>query len=132
MVSASHIPQVIIELFVDDVLCRSLERMNLTMTFVVHNLFCNGIAVVPIFILGFKWFAGKLAQMGLLPKFLQDLLQIHPQQQTSSDEKEASCCNGDSSKESTGPSRVQELESEEDFPKIVNASDKVVCKFTAS
>ena len=92
-------------------------------------------AVVPILILGFKWFAGKLAQLGLLPKFMQDLLQIHPQQQqASSDEKKASCCsNGDSSKEeSNGPSRVQELESEEDFPKIVNASDKVVCKFSAS
>ena len=99
-------------------------------------------AVVPILILGFKWFAGKLASWGLLPKSIQNLLQIHATSPPGGDEnsKEKSteqCCNSSSSTAtpataaSTGPSLVQELESEEMFPKVVNESDKVVCKFTA-
>lgn len=83
-------------------------------------------AVVPILILAFKWVASKLAQMGLLPKFLQDILQLSTAVSTT--------INKDAPQiESKGPSTVKPLESEAEFDELIQKKDQtVVCKFTAS
>jgi hypothetical protein len=86
-------------------------------------------AVVPIFILGFKWLVGKLAQMGILPKAVQELLQVYAPTPPTSEEKSACCA---ASPAAGGPSVVKTLESDEDFRSFVKESEKVICKFTAT
>eukprot|EP00339_Tiarina_fusa_P018789 CAMPEP_0117020486 /NCGR_PEP_ID=MMETSP0472-20121206/15573_1 /TAXON_ID=693140 ORGANISM="Tiarina fusus, Strain LIS" /NCGR_SAMPLE_ID=MMETSP0472 /ASSEMBLY_ACC=CAM_ASM_000603 /LENGTH=188 /DNA_ID=CAMNT_0004725717 /DNA_START=103 /DNA_END=669 /DNA_ORIENTATION=- len=92
-------------------------------------------AVVPICILCFKWLIGKLAQMGLLPKAVQDLLQVYgPSPATTTEEKSACCAApaGAGAEGGGGPSLVKALESDEDFQSFLKESDKVICKFTAT
>lgn len=86
-------------------------------------------AVIPICILALKWFAAKLAQWGLLPKKLQELM--HLPQATKEGENNTQEKSSIGLKNS-GPSIVKTLESEEDFHKLVNGKNKVVCKFTAT
>ena len=84
-------------------------------------------AVIPLFLLMFKWCASKLATVGLLPKSVVKLLNL----------PDAAC--GCASKGAcvsplvtTGPSRVQTLSSAEEFESLLNEKERVVCKFTAS
>ncbi|KAL3938967.1 MAG: hypothetical protein SGBAC_006225 [Bacillariaceae sp.] len=92
-------------------------------------------AVVPIVILGLKWILEKLGLGQYLPKFLQDMLQVNGIAASSSSDK---CCAASNSKEetvSTGPSKVQPLESMEEYEDLLRNSGskvKVVYKFTSS
>jgi hypothetical protein len=86
-------------------------------------------AVVPILILALKWVATKLAQMGLLPKVLQQFLNLPKADgvAVANDEPSAPIGNG-----SSGPSIVKALESEVELDKLLlKDNQKVVCKFTA-
>jgi hypothetical protein len=86
-------------------------------------------AVVPILILALKWVATKLAQMGLLPKVLQQFLNLPKADgvAVANDETSAPIGNG-----SSGPSIVKALESEVELDKLLlKDNQKVVCKFTA-
>ena len=79
-------------------------------------------AVIPLVVLALKWVAVKLAQMGLLPKAVGDLLQV------SSTKDETSVAEI----VATGPSIVKTLQSEEEFRKLLDDKEhKIVCKFTA-
>jgi hypothetical protein len=76
--------------------------------------------------LAIKWIATKLATMGLLPKVLQDALQLNG---VAKGEEKAPL----TTLPKGGPSKVQVLESQEAFQKLVgDDSQTVVCKFTAT
>lgn len=91
-------------------------------------------AVLPLLVLGLKWIATKLAQMGVLPKAIADLLQVDNTTNNACATK-TSCCSGKSeplATTSSGPSKVQSLDSQEHFDKLIgNSNNTVVCKFTA-
>lgn len=82
-------------------------------------------AVVPLLVLALKWVATKMANMGLLPKAVADLLQVSGE--VGGKMKEVS-----PAVEAKGPSVVQTLEVEEDFLALLKDQDQtMVCKFTA-
>ncbi len=79
-------------------------------------------AVVPLLVLALKWIAVRLAQMGLLPKAVADVLHV-----SNTDENEKG-----ELITAVGPSVVETLESDSYFRKLLEVpNQKVVCKFTA-
>ena len=108
-------------------------------------------AVVPVVLLVIRWTLAKLYVWGLVPEFVADLLNLKQinlasssKQQQEQDKQQ--CCrrsastttdstvSSSSSTSSTATSYiVKELESEEEFEKLVSKDSNIVCmKFTAS
>jgi thioredoxin 1 len=89
-------------------------------------------AVVPILLLALKWLAQKLANYGLLPSAIGDLLQIKPQPKGSVD---ATCCSGSTMKSlppvAPEDSVVVTLKESQELDEILSKHQLVVCKFTA-
>jgi hypothetical protein len=80
-------------------------------------------AVVPLLVLALKWIAVQLAQMGLLPKAVANVLHISTSAESEDKGQPITA---------VGPSVVKVLESEADFRKLLDTpNQKVVCKFTA-
>jgi len=86
-------------------------------------------AVVPIIILALKWILEKFGLGTYLPQFLQDMLQVRGISPPSS----SSCCTDDKCCETTneeaftatsGPSKVQPLESMEELEDLLTGSKK--------
>lgn len=93
-------------------------------------------AVVPLLLLAVRWCLAKLARLGLVPGAIVKMMNLQEMQSSSS------CCKESSSTTRTsttttesycaaGSSTVQELESEEEFHRLLNQGGKVVVKFTA-
>ena len=81
-------------------------------------------AVVPLLVLALKWVAVQLAQMGLLPKAVADILHVNVSKTDDADKGQPMTA--------LGPSVVEVLESEARFRKLLETpNQKVVCKFTA-
>mmetsp|Transcript_22617 Transcript_22617/g.55911 ORF Transcript_22617/g.55911 Transcript_22617/m.55911 type:complete len:193 (-) Transcript_22617:146-724(-) len=93
-------------------------------------------AVVPIIILGLKWILEKLGLGQYLPKFLQDMLQVQGGAVASSSSSTTDkCCSSETAVSKGGPSKVQPLESMEEYQDLLSNSGskvKVVLKFTST
>ena len=92
-------------------------------------------AVIPVFLLGLRWVAQKLANFGILPIYFQNLLQIKPQSEGSVAEsiaaKGASCCSGEPLPSAPEKSVCVTLSSSDEWDKILSTNDFVITKFTA-
>ena len=112
-------------------------------------------AVVPVVLLVIRWTLAKLYVWGLVPEFIADLLnlkQINLASQQQQQQQDKQCCRSISTKttsstdstvsststssatpSATTPVVVKELESEDEFEKLVSNDNNIVCmKFTAS
>ena len=105
-------------------------------------------AVVPLLLMGLKWFLGKLAEYGLLPHSVVHYLglPIHSEKQNQQQQKQTStstsscnndsqpCCNG--VKAPAAPNvttgTVTVLESNDQFETFLQRNETLVIKFTAT
>ena len=99
-------------------------------------------AVVPILLMGLKWFIGKLAEYGLLPDSVVQYLGLQGIQQTcgkrsctpSGTTGTPSCCTG-AAKAPAPPNAGEEvmvLETVDQFNALLQTNETMVIKFTAS
>ena len=89
-------------------------------------------AVIPIILLGLRWVAQKLANVGILPLYFQKLLQIRPQSEAEVEAAKRGCCNScDDLPKAPEKSVCVELSSSEEWDEILSSKELVITKFTA-
>ena len=108
-------------------------------------------AVVPIVLMALRWFVGKLAEYGLLPKSVLNflgstdstvstvnrggstILQEQSRHQNSSCKNaSADCCDSSTSKVQLEPTTVKIVASVEEFDTLLQTNKTLVIKFTAT
>lgn len=80
-------------------------------------------------LLGLKWVANKLAELGMLPSSVVQALGLS----TNNDTSKAECCNNPNGTPTTNaPSKVVEIESAEQWKALTDKKEWILVKFTAT